>query len=208
MPYQLPSLPFAYDALEPHIDARTMEIHHSKHHKAYVDKLNQALGSAQIQIKTDEPVEDLIGHLNDLPATIRQAVRDNGGGHANHSLFWSLLTPKAQQTPPPHNLLAAIVSSFGSFENFKEQLSKIALSHVGSGWAWLYVDANKKTLSIGTTLNHDSPLMRGTCPLQGAPLLVIDLWEHAYYLNYQNRRADYLQNIWEIVNWKAVGERL
>ncbi len=195
MPYQLPKLPYGYDALEPHIDARTMEIHHTKHHQTYINNLNAAL--EKYPALAEKSVEDLIRDLNAVPEDIRTAVRNNGGGHANHSLFWTIMAPKAGGEPSGE-LAEAIKSAFGSFDGFKDQLSKAAAGRFGSGWAWLSVDGAGK-LIVASTPNQDSPLSEGLTPILG-----LDVWEHAYYLNYQNRRPDYVAAWWNVVNWKQV----
>lgn len=196
MPHSLPALPFAHDALAPHIDAKTMEIHHGKHHNGYVTKLNAALEGTDLDSKS---VEELIGDLSVVPEAKRGAVRNNGGGHANHSLFWSILS--ADGGGEPSGALAdAINAEFGSFEDFKTKFSAAAGTRFGSGWAWLSVDGGK--LTIESTPNQDSPLMEGRTPVLG-----LDVWEHAYYLNYQNRRPDYVAAFFNVVNWNAVSER-
>jgi len=197
MPYTVPPLPYAFDALEPHIDAKTMEIHHDKHHQAYVTNLNKALEGTNVP---EQPVEKLIANLSVLPENIRAAVRNNGGGHANHTLFWEVLGPNAGGEPTG-NLAAAINSELGGFAKMKEEMIKAGTTRFGSGWAWLSVDKSGKLL-VESTPNQDSPLMEGRTPIFG-----IDVWEHAYYLKYQNRRPDYLAAIWNAVNWKAVAER-
>lgn len=197
MPYTLPALPYAYDALEPHIDARTMEIHHTKHHQAYINNVNTALGDSPLATKS---VEDLITDLTAVPENIRTAVRNNGGGHANHSLFWTVLSPKGGGTPTGA-LAAAIDKACGSFDAFKEQFGKAATTRFGSGWAWLSVKADG-TLVVESTANQDSPLSDGRTPILG-----LDVWEHAYYLNYQNRRPDYITSFWNLVNWAEVDRR-
>jgi len=197
MAHQLPSLPYAFDALEPHIDAQTMQIHHGKHHQAYINNLNTALEAhPDLQAKS---VEDLIKDLNALPEAIRTAVRNNGGGHANHSLFWTLMAPNAGGAPTG-KAADAIAGTFGSFDAFKEQFAKAGTTRFGSGWAWL-IDAGGK-LVIESTANQDSPLMEGKKPILG-----LDVWEHAYYLKYQNRRPDYITAWWNVVNWDAVNKR-
>jgi Fe-Mn family superoxide dismutase len=202
MPYTLPALPYAYNALEPHIDARTMEIHHTKHHQAYINNVNGAIAGTELE---KLPVEQLIADLGKVPEDKRMAVRNNGGGHANHSLFWTIMGPKAGGAPSG-DLAAAISSSFGSFENFKEQFGKAATTRFGSGWAWLVVAGGK--LAIGSTANQDSPLMgQAIAGLTGTPILGLDVWEHAYYLNYQNRRPDYITAFWNVVNWNEVAKR-
>jgi len=198
MPHELPKLVYPYDALEPHIDARTMEIHHSKHHAAYVNNLNAAL-EAHAALK-DKPVESLIADLASVPEAIRTAVRNNGGGHANHTLFWSIMGPGAGGEPTG-SLKKEIDRAFGGFAGFKEELTKSAMTRFGSGWAWLVVDAANQ-LKVLSTANQDSPVSDGM-----KPLLMVDVWEHAYYLKYQNRRADYLTAWWNTVNWAEVNRR-
>ncbi|AST92573.1 superoxide dismutase [Sutcliffiella cohnii] len=196
MAYELPQLPYAYDALEPHIDKETMNIHHTKHHNTYVTNVNAALeGHADLQSKS---VEELISNLDAVPENIRTAVRNNGGGHANHSLFWTLLTPGGSNAPTGE-LADAINSKFGSLESFKEEFTKAATTRFGSGWAWLVV--NNGELEVTSTPNQDSPLMEGKTPVLG-----LDVWEHAYYLNYQNRRPDYISAFFNVINWDVVGE--
>lgn len=194
MPYQLPKLPYSYDALEPHIDARTMEIHHTKHHQTYINNVNAAL--EKYPALAEKSVQDLIRDLNAVPEDIRTVVRNNGGGHANHSLFWTIMAPKAGGEPSGE-LAEAIKSAFGGFDSFKDQFSKAAAGRFGSGWAWLSVDGGK--LAVTSTPNQDSPLSEGLTPILG-----LDVWEHAYYLNYQNRRPDYIAAWWNVVNWKQV----
>ena len=195
MPYTLPKLKYSYDALEPHIDATTMEIHYTKHHQAYIDNLNKAIkGKAVLESKS---VEELIADLKSVPEDIRHIVRNNGGGHANHSLFWTVIGPKAGGEPVG-GIAADIKKTFGSFNAFKEQFAQAAITRFGSGWAWLSV-AQGGELEISSTANQDIPLMEGKTPLLG-----IDVWEHAYYLHYQNRRADYIAAFWSVVNWKEV----
>jgi len=197
--HQLPALPYGFNALEPHIDARTMEIHHGKHHKAYVDNLNKALESApELAGKT---AAEIIHDLSAVPEAIRTAVRNNGGGHVNHTLFWSLLSP--QSTGKPVGKLAeAITATFGSFEAFQEKFQAAGATRFGSGWAWLVLNHGK--LEIGSTANQDTPLMgKAVAGIEGAPVLAIDVWEHAYYLHYQNRRPDYMKAFWNVVNWEA-----
>jgi len=196
MPYSLPELPYSHDALAPHIDAKTMEIHHGKHHNGYVTKLNAALEGTDLDSKS---VEDLISDLSVVPEAKRGAVRNNGGGHANHSLFWSILSADGGGEPTGA-LGDAINSTFGSFDEFKSQFSTAAGTRFGSGWAWLSVDGDK--LVIESTPNQDSPLMEGRTPILG-----LDVWEHAYYLNYQNRRPDYVGAFFNLINWNAVSER-
>ncbi|MGI9466656.1 MAG: superoxide dismutase [Rubripirellula sp.] len=203
MAFTLPSLAYAYDALEPHIDARTMEIHHTKHHQAYINKVNDAIAGTDLDGKT---IEDLVSNLASVPADKLGAVRNNGGGHANHSLFWTVMGP-GKGGAPSGDLAAAIDSAFGSLDAMKEQFSAAAATRFGSGWAWLYVDGG--VLKVGSTANQDSPLM-GTeiAGIGGTPLLGLDVWEHAYYLNYQNRRPDYVSAFWDVVDWDAVAARL
>ena len=202
MAYELPRLPYAKDALEPHIDALTMEIHHDKHHKAYVDNLNKAVaGKPDLEKKT---VEELISNMEAVPADIRGPVRNNGGGHANHSLFWKLLGPKAGGAPSGP-LGDAINAAFSSFDSFKEKIEAAGVGRFGSGWAWLVVHGGK--LEICSTANQDSPLMgKNVAGCEGRPVFGIDVWEHAYYLKYQNRRAEYLKAIWNAVNWSEVAK--
>ncbi|MFY4776368.1 superoxide dismutase SodA [Metabacillus sp. RGM 3146] len=197
MAYQLPELPYAYDALEPHIDKETMNIHHTKHHNTYVTNLNGALeGHDDLQNKS---VEELVADLNTVPEDIRTAVRNNGGGHANHSFFWQILS-KDGGGEPTGELADAISSKFGSLDQFKEKFADAAKGRFGSGWAWLVV--NNGELEITSTPNQDSPLMEGKTPIVG-----LDVWEHAYYLNYQNRRPDYISAFWNVVNWDEVSKR-
>lgn len=196
MAFELPKLAYDYNALEPHIDARTMEIHHTKHHKAYIDKVNAAIKDTEWDSKS---VEQLISNLAAVPENIRTICRNHGGGHANHSLFWTIMSPKGGGNPVG-DLAAAIDSTFGSFDNFKQKFTEAATNRFGSGWAWLSLDGGK--LTVESTLNQDSPLMEGRTPLLG-----IDVWEHAYYLNYQNRRADYITAFYNVVDWAAVNKR-
>jgi len=199
MPFTLPALPYGYDALEPHIDARTMEIHHTKHHQAYVNNLNAALEKApQLEGKS---LDDLMKNINSVPDAVRTAVRNNGGGHWNHSQFWEWMGPK-RGGEPSGRLADAIKSSFGDFAKFKEQFAAAATGRFGSGWAWLIDDGNGK-LSITSTPNQDNPLMEGKKAILG-----LDVWEHAYYLKYQNRRPDYIGAWWNVVNWDAVAKKL
>ncbi|MDR4435732.1 superoxide dismutase SodA [Bacillus tequilensis] len=194
MSYKLPELPYAYDALEPHIDKETMTIHHTKHHNTYVTNLNKAVeGNTALANKS---VEELVADLDSVPENIRTAVRNNGGGHANHSLFWTLLSPNGGGEPTGA-LADEINSVFGSFDKFKEQFAAAAAGRFGSGWAWLVVNNGK--LEITSTPNQDSPLSEGKTPILG-----LDVWEHAYYLNYQNRRPDYISAFWNVVNWDEV----
>nr|WP_263325713.1 superoxide dismutase [Neobacillus sp. Marseille-Q6967] len=197
MAFELPQLPYAYDALEPHIDKETMNIHHTKHHNTYVTNLNNALqGNEELLAKS---VEEVISNLDAVPEAARTAVRNNGGGHANHTLFWQILSPNGGGAPSGE-LADAINSKFGSFESFKEEFAKAATTRFGSGWAWLSV-ANGE-LEVSSTPNQDSPLMEGKTPILG-----LDVWEHAYYLNYQNRRPDYISSFWNVVNWDEVSKR-
>jgi Fe-Mn family superoxide dismutase len=201
MAYKLPSLPYSFDALEPHIDAKTMEIHHGKHHNTYVTKLNEAIaGKPELESKS---IEQLIGNISALPQDIRSAVRNNGGGHANHSLFWSILSPKAGGEPTGE-LASAIKKDFGNFAAFQEKFAAAAVGRFGSGWAWLCVQKGK--LCICSTPNQDNPLM-DIAECQGLPLFGLDVWEHAYYLKYQNRRPDYIAAFWNVINWQAVAQR-
>ncbi len=204
MAYELPKLAYAYDALVPYIDAKTMEIHHSKHHQAYITNLNNALASAGIT--GPECVNELIAGLSSVPESIRGAVRNNGGGHANHSFFWKIIAP-GKGGLPGDKLGAAINASFGSFDKFKEEFSKAAATRFGSGWAWLVAGADKK-LAVGSTANQDSPIMgKAVAGIEGKPILGLDVWEHAYYLNYQNRRPDYIAAFWNVIDWDAVAAR-
>ena len=195
MSYKLPDLPYAYDALEPYIDAKTMEIHHSKHHQAYITKVNAALEGTSFE---DTSIDELCRNLSDLPENIKGAVRNNGGGHFNHSLFWSVLSPTNESSEPSVDLNKAIHDSFGSMESLKEEFSNAAATRFGSGWAWL-IKEDDGSLSISSTPNQDNPLMEGKTPILG-----LDVWEHAYYLNYQNRRPDYINAFFNIINWDAV----
>jgi Fe-Mn family superoxide dismutase len=197
MAYELPSLPYPKDALEPHIDAMTMEIHHGKHHNAYVMNLNKAIaGKADLDGKT---IEQLIGNLDAVPSDIRTAVRNNGGGHANHSMFWKLLGPQAGGAPAG-KLADDLKAAFGSFDAFKEKFEAAGVGRFGSGWAWLVVNGGK--LEIVSTANQDNPIMgKAVAGCEGKPVLGCDVWEHAYYLKYQNRRPDYLKAFWNVVNW-------
>ncbi|AZI41437.1 superoxide dismutase [Mn] [Deinococcus psychrotolerans] len=202
MTYTLPPLPYAYDALEPYIDTRTMEIHHDKHHQAYVDNANKALEGSEM---ADLPVEELITKLDQVPADKKTALRNNAGGHANHSLFWTVLGKSGTQ--PSSELAQAIDDAFGSMEAFKEKLEDAAKTRFGSGWAWLVVQGGK--LAVVSTANQDSPLMgEAVAGVSGTPILGVDVWEHAYYLNYQNKRPDYLKAFWSVVNWDEVSRRL
>ncbi len=197
MAYELPPLPYAYDALEPHIDARTMEIHHTKHHQGYVNKVNAALeGHADLAGK---PIEQVLREIKNVPEDIRQAVINNGGGHANHSMFWQIMGP-GKGGEPKGALANEIAKVFGSFDKFQDAFSNAAATRFGSGWAWLGIDQNG-TLHVGSTANQDSPLMAGHTPILG-----LDVWEHAYYLKYQNRRPEYIKAWWNVVNWDKVAE--
>ncbi len=203
MAYELPSLPYPNDALEPHIDAQTMEIHHGKHHNAYVSKLNAALeGHDDLASKS---IEDLIADLNAVPEAARTAVRNNGGGHANHSLFWNVIGPNGGGDPSGA-LADDINATFGSYDAFKEKFEAAGAARFGSGWAWLIVGSDGK-LAVTSTPNQDSPLMNGVAEATGTPILGCDVWEHAYYLKYQNRRPDYLKAFWNVVDWAAVADR-
>ena len=198
MAYELPPLPYPYDALEPHIDEQTMRIHHDKHHAAYVNNVNSALeGHPELAKKS---VEDLLKDLNAVPEAVRTAVRNNGGGHANHTLFWVVMSPSGGGMPGGA-LASAINQAFGSFDAFKDQFSTAAATRFGSGWAWLVVGPGG-SLSVTSTPNQDTPLSEGLTPILG-----IDVWEHAYYLKYQNRRADYIAAWWNVVNWDEVARR-
>ena len=197
MAYELPQLPYAYDALEPHIDARTMEIHHTKHHQTYITNLNNALkDDAALSSKS---VEELIADLSLVPENVRTVVRNNGGGHANHSFFWQIMGPNGGT--PSGNLAAAIDSTFGGLDGLKEKINAAGAGRFGSGWSWL-IKNKAGSLEVISTPNQDSPLMDGNTPILG-----VDVWEHAYYLNYQNRRPDYLKAWWNVVNWAEVGKR-
>ena len=196
MVYSLPDLPYPYDALEPHIDARTMEIHHTKHHNGYVTKVNNAVNGTDLESKT---IEQLVSDLSAVPEGDRGSVRNNGGGHANHSLFWTVMKPGGGGKPDG-DLAAAIDDAFGSFDAFKEQFSTAAATRFGSGWAWLVVSDGK--LAVESTRNQDNPLMEGRTPILG-----LDVWEHAYYLNYQNRRPDYVEAFFNVINWQEVARR-
>ena len=197
MAYELPQLPYAYDALEPHIDKETMNIHHTKHHNAYVTNLNNALAGHDDLLS--KSVEELIANLDAVPESARPAVRNNGGGHANHSLFWELLSANGGGNPSGA-LAEAIDAKFGSFDAFKEEFAKAATTRFGSGWAWLSLKNGE--LELTSSPNQDSPIMEGNTPLLG-----LDVWEHAYYLNYQNRRPDYIAAFWNVVNWAEVSKR-
>jgi superoxide dismutase, Fe-Mn family len=197
MAFTLPALPYAYNALEPHVDARTMEIHHTKHHQAYINNVNNAIANTEFD---SWPVEKLIANgCSGVPENIRTVVRNNAGGHANHSLFWTVMGPNAGGAPTG-DLASAINSTFGSFDNFKTEFTKAATTRFGSGWAWLSLNQGK--LQVESTANQDSPLMEGRVPLLG-----LDVWEHAYYLNYQNRRPDYIAAFYNVINWNEVARR-
>jgi len=197
MPFTLPKLEYSYNSLEPVIDAKTMEIHHTKHHQVYIDKLNEALSKHPELEK--QSVEQLLADINKIPEDIRTAVRNHGGGHLNHSLFWQILTPDAKAKEVKGKMIDEITKTFGSINKFKEQFNTAALGRFGSGWAWLVF--NKGKLEITSTANQDSPLMEGKVPLLG-----VDVWEHAYYLKWQSNRKGYMENIWSVINWKKVNE--
>lgn len=202
MPFSLPKLPYAYDALEPHFDAKTMEIHHTKHHQAYIDKLNAAVAGTEWE---SMPVEEVIGNIAKVPKEKQGAVRNHGGGHANHSFFWQILSPKGGGEPSD-GLAKAIRSKFGDMEAFKKQFTEAAVNRFGSGWAWLVVSGIG--LEVVSTANQDSPLMgKAIAGCEGTPILGLDVWEHAYYLKYQNKRPDYIAAFWNIVDWSAVERR-
>lgn len=196
MAYSLPQLSYAYNALEPHIDARTMEIHHTKHHQAYIDNVNKAIAGTPWESKS---VEELISDLASVPENIRTVVRNHGGGHANHALFWTIMGPQAGGQPSG-DLATAIQNDLGGFDKFKDAFSTAAKGRFGSGWAWLSVSGGK--LLVESTANQDSPLMEGRTPILG-----LDVWEHAYYLNYQNRRPDYVEAFFQVINWSEVAKR-
>lgn len=196
MAFALPQLPYAYDALAPHIDAQTMELHHTKHHQTYVDKLNAAVEGTQY---ADMPIEDVLKAFDSIPEDKKPAVRNHGGGHANHSLFWTILGPEGDA--PSDALSAKLDAAFGSVQDFKVKFSELATGVFGSGWAWLVV--NNGALELMKTPNQDSPLMQGATPVFG-----IDVWEHAYYLKYQNRRPEYIAGFWNVVNWKEMERRI
>ncbi len=201
MAYSVPDLPYAFDALEPHFDAKTMEIHHDKHHAAYVAKLNAAMEGVETSAAC---IGELISDLSKLPQAVQGAVRNNGGGHANHSLFWEVLSPNGGGQPDG-DLGAAIESQLGGFDSFKEKFTAAAMTRFGSGWAWLCVNADGK-LCVCSTPNQDSPVMKGIVECPGRPILGLDVWEHAYYLNYQNRRPDYIAAFFNVINWAKVAE--
>lgn len=196
--FELPDLPYGYDALEPYIDEQTMKLHHTKHHQTYIDKVNKALeGNSEWSSKS---IEDILADLDSVPEDIRTAVRNNGGGHYNHSMFWQIMAP-GQSGKPEGNIATAIDSAFGSFDNFKEKFAEAAASRFGSGWAWL-IDKDGK-LEITSTANQDCPISDGAKPIMG-----LDVWEHAYYLKYQNRRPEYIDAWWQVVNWPEISRRL
>ncbi|HSI76858.1 MAG TPA: superoxide dismutase [Lunatimonas sp.] len=197
MAFELPALPYDFNALEPHIDAKTMEIHHGKHHNAYVTNLNNAVNGTDLEGKS---IEELMSSISSAPG----AVRNNGGGHYNHSLFWTVLSPNGGGEPSGE-LASAITKKFGSFAAFKEEFNKAAATRFGSGWAWLSVDGSG-SLQVSSTPNQDNPLM-DVADVKGTPILGLDVWEHAYYLNYQNRRPDYIAAFWSVVNWDEVSKR-
>lgn len=200
MAYQLPDLGYSNDALEPHIDAKTMEIHHDKHHNAYVTKVNDAIEGTDLGSKS---IEELVASLSEVPDAKRGAVRNNGGGHANHSLFWKVIAPGGANAPSG-DLAEAINATFGSLDAFKEEFANAGATRFGSGWAWLVVKDGK--LVVCSTPNQDTPLMgEEVAGCSGTPILGLDVWEHAYYLNYQNRRPDYISAFWSVVNWDVVG---
>ncbi|MCD8484004.1 superoxide dismutase [Candidatus Woesebacteria bacterium] len=199
MAFTLPQLPYDYDSLEPHIDARTMEIHHTKHHQGYTDKLNAALEQSNSEW-AEKSIEEILSNLNQFPETVRTAIRNNGGGFYNHSLFWEAMTSEGVNSPTG-DLAAAITDTFGSFEEFQTEFANAAAGRFGSGWAWLVSVGGE--LKIMSTPNQDNPIMEDS----GTPLLGIDVWEHAYYLNYQNRRADYIDAWWNVVDWGVVAKR-
>ncbi|MDP2672362.1 MAG: superoxide dismutase [Nanoarchaeota archaeon] len=194
--FKLPNLPYPFDALEPYIDAKTMEIHYTKHHQTYVDKLNEALNGTEF---ADMEIAEVLKNISKIPQEKKQAVINHGGGHANHSLFWEIMSQKGGGKPEKQ-LAKEINSTFGSFENFKEQFTKASLGVFGSGWTWLVINSDGK-LEIVSTKNQNSPLMDGKIPILG-----LDVWEHAYYLKYQNRRPEYIEAFWNVVNWKKAGE--
>lgn len=204
MSHTLPPLPYSPGSLEPSIDARTMEIHHGKHHQTYIDKLNAAIsGHSELETKELTP---LISNLGEVPEGIRGAVRNNGGGHANHCFFWETLSPQGGGQPVG-KLAEEINQTFGSFDNFKDAFTQAALNRFGSGWAWL-IQTSSGELAVCSTPNQDSPLMEGIADQTGKPIIGLDVWEHAYYLNYQNRRPDYVSAFWNVVNWDIANDRL
>lgn len=199
MAFTLPKLPYAFDALEPVIDAQTMEIHHDKHHAAYVEKLNAAVAGTEW---ADKKLEDILTNLSAVPEEKRMAVRNHGGGHWNHSFFWEILKKDGGQ--PSGKLAEAITKDMGGLDSLKEKFNQMATNRFGSGWAWLVVEGGK--LKVGSTPNQDNPLMKGVSDFMGTPILGIDVWEHAYYLKYQNRRPEYVEAFWQVVNWVKVAE--
>ena len=199
MAFELPKLQYSYDALEPYIDAKTMEIHHSKHHQTYITNLNKALESYPELF--EKSLEDLLANLDQIPESIRVAVRNGGGGHSNHTLFWQIIGPKSD-SKPSENMNSLITDSFESFDNFKSEFNEKATKQFGSGWGWLCQDKSGKLVTLSTP-NQDTPISSGLNPVLG-----IDVWEHAYYLNYQNKRPDYINAFWEIINWEAVESNL
>jgi Fe-Mn family superoxide dismutase len=202
MPYTLPPLPYAYNALEPHFDAQTMEIHHTKHHQAYITNVNNALADSDV---ADVPVEQLISDIAALPQGVQNVVRNNGGGHANHALFWTVLSPEGGQ--PSGQLAQAIETDLGGYDNFKDAFTKAAQTRFGSGWAWLTVGKDGKLL-VESSANQDNPLMGQFAGMSGGtPILGLDVWEHAYYLKYQNKRPDYISAFFNIINWAEVERR-
>ena len=196
--FELPPLPYKYDALEPYIDAKTMEIHHDKHHSAYIQKLNMAL--EKYPDLGEKTIDELLGDLNKIPEDIRVAVRNHGGGHFNHTLFWELLTPDKKNREFKGKISKKIEKTFGGLDEFKKKFNEVAMARFGSGWAWLVVDKNGE-IAILSTANQDTPLSVGLIPVLG-----VDVWEHSYYIKYQNRRNEYLENIWNVINWKKVDE--
>ena len=202
MPHTLPSLDYSTDALEPHVDAQTMEIHHGKHHQTYITNLNAALEGNESLV--EKAANELVADLSAIPEAIRGAVRNNGGGHANHSFFWKILSPSGGGIPQGE-LASAIDSTFGNLDALKDAFKKAALTRFGSGWAWL-VRQSDGTLAVTSTPNQDSPLMEGVADVTGQPIIGLDVWEHAYYLNYQNRRPDYVDAFWNVVNWEQASE--
>jgi len=203
MAFTLPDLPYAENALEPAIDAMTMNIHHGKHHAAYIAKLNDAIAGTDLESKS---IEEICAGIRNLPGDIQGAVRNNGGGHFNHSLFWTILAAPGSGGSPSAELAAAIDGTFGSMDGFKEKFAAAGATRFGSGWAWLCVK-NEGELCVCSTPNQDNPLMSGIAECPGTPILGLDVWEHAYYLNYQNRRPDYIASFWDVVNWDEVSRR-
>lgn len=202
MPYALPPLPYAYDALEPHFDARTMEIHHTKHHQAYITNVNNALAEASV---AEVPVEELIADIGSLPQGVQNVVRNNGGGHANHALFWTVLSPEGGE--PSGKLKQAVEDDLGGYDRFKDAFTKAAQTRFGSGWAWLTLGKDGKLL-VESSANQDNPLMGQFAGMSGGtPILGLDVWEHAYYLQYQNKRPDYIAAFFNIINWAEVERR-